>query len=79
MANFTSILSLFLLMCMFSSCLCSLSEYGELTNPEGLSVMTITKPEICAYQAKKNDIVSYHYIGRLLSNNNIFGRRYYLK
>ena len=60
---------------LISSCLCSLSEYGELTNPEGLAIMTIHKPEICTAQAQIDDIVSYHYVGRLLTNSIIFGRR----
>ena len=64
-----------LILISISSCVCSISDYGELTNPEGLAVMTIHKPEICSAQAQINDVVSYHYIGRLLSNSNIFGRR----
>ena len=63
------------LLFLISSCLCSISEYGELTNPEGLAIMTIHKPEICSAQAQIDDIVSYHYIGRLLSSSKIFGRR----
>ncbi|KAI6660962.1 Peptidyl-prolyl cis-trans isomerase FKBP9-like [Oopsacas minuta] len=38
--------------------------------------MTIHKPEICIAKAQKNDVVSYHYIGRLLSDNSVFGRSF---
>ena len=64
-----------LILYLISNSVCFISEYGELTNPEGLAIMTIHKPEICIAQAQKNDIVSYHYIGRLSSDNSIFGRR----
>lgn len=64
-----------LILLLTPNCVCFLSEYGELTNPDGLATMTIHKPEICIAQAQKHDIVSYHYIGRLASDSSIFGRR----
>ena len=42
---------------------------------DGLKVLSIYKPKVCQYQAKKNDIIHYHYVGRLASDGSEFGKR----
>lgn len=42
---------------------------------DGLKVLSIYRPELCEHQAKKNDVIHYHYVGRLASDGSIFGRR----
>ena len=50
--------------------ICAEEDWGD-----GLRVLTTFMPESCDHRAKKDDIVHYHYVGRLEENGNIFGRR----
>ncbi len=43
---------------------------------DGLSYVTTYMPENCAYRAEVNDIIHYHYVGRLGETGKVFGRRY---
>lgn len=41
---------------------------------EGLKVLTTYMPENCEHAADKDDVIHYHYVGRLDSGK-VFGRR----
>lgn len=41
----------------------------------GLKVLTTYMPPQCEFQAKKSDIIHYHYVGRLASDGTEFGKR----
>lgn len=43
---------------------------------EGLKVLSIYRPELCEHQTKKDDVIHYHYVGRLANDGSVFGRRY---
>ena len=43
---------------------------------DGLKVLTTYKPKECQYKAQNNDIVHYHYVGRLGNDGKVFGQRY---
>lgn len=43
---------------------------------DGLKVLTTYKPKECQYKAQNNDIVHYHYVGRLGNDGQVFGQRY---
>lgn len=41
----------------------------------GLKVLTTHFPEHCEHRARQNDVIHYHYIGRLASTGVEFGKR----
>lgn len=51
------------------------SDANEEDWGDGLRVLSTYRPESCEYQAKVNDVIHYHYVGRL-SNGSVFGKRY---
>ena len=57
---------------------CSTLEYVEEDWGDGLKVLTTYMPPLCEFRAKKNDIIHYHYVGRLASDGTEFGKRYIL-
>ena len=44
---------------------------------DGLSFVTTFMPQECKYQAETDDIIHYHYVGRLSHNGQVFGQRYF--
>ena len=42
---------------------------------EGLKVLTTYMPKSCEYAAEDNDVIHYHYVGRLGDTGEVFGRR----
>lgn len=45
-------------------------EWGD-----GLRVLRIYVPESCEHQAKRSDIIHYHYVGHLAEDGSVFGKR----
>ena len=43
---------------------------------DGLKVWTTYKPKECEFRAQVDDVIHYHYVGRLGHNGKVFGRRY---
>ena len=43
---------------------------------EGLKVLTTYMPENCEYAAENDDVIHYHYVGRLGGTGEVFGRRW---
>ena len=43
---------------------------------DGLRILKTYLPDECDHMTKKNDVVHYHYVGRLGENGNVFGRRW---
>jgi FK506-binding protein 2 len=54
----------------------SLQKETEMDFGDGLRVLSIYKPNDCNYQAMNNDIVHYHYVGKLEKTGVIFGRSF---
>ncbi len=42
---------------------------------EGLKVLVTFRPDNCQHKAKTGDVIHYHYVGRLGSNGQEFGKR----
>ena len=42
---------------------------------EGLKVLAIHIPKDCKHKARRDDVISYHYIGKLASSGQEFGKR----
>lgn len=43
---------------------------------EGLKVLATYLPERCEHRARTDDVIHYHYVGRLASTGEVFGKRY---
>lgn len=42
---------------------------------DGLKVLRTYIPKICEHQAKRGDVIHYHYVGRLSKDGSVFGKR----